>query len=284
MADWKRVTRDAVVAAVHEYDQVGQAEFLARHGFGPATGYLLEHEGNLYDSKAIAGVAYELATGESLSSEDFRGGKAGAAAVLRRLEFAVQSPEPTGPAAARRPGTHWADDESPVAFADAQALWADAARDRLIAVAGVYHAITTYKELSKQVQDDSGVRTTQLMHYWIGDVLGLVALDCARREEPLLSSLCVNAEGSVGPGYAPSVASLRGAEPKDAEDHAALERLACYKHFGATIPAGGGRPALTPAVQRRKDRAAAQRPERRGAVCPTCFVELPVTGRCMLCG
>jgi len=118
---------------------------------------------------------------------------------------------------------------------------------------------------------------------WIGGVLGLVAEGCASRGEPLLSALCVNQEGSVGPGYAPSVASLRGAAPDDGDDHAAHERLACYRHFGATMPADGGRPALSPTMQRRRDRETGQRPERRGGICPTCFVELPVSGTCMTC-
>ena len=55
------------------------------------------------------------------------------------------------------------------------------------------------------------------------------------------------------------------------------------RHFGATMPADGGRPALSPTMQRRRDRETGQRPERRGGICPTCFVELPVSGTCMTC-
>lgn len=73
-----------------------------------------------------------------------------------------------------------------------------AARERLIATARVYHAVTTYKELAQEIQVDTGVRTRMLLMNWIGAVLGLVAEDCAKRGEPLLSALCVNQEGSVG--------------------------------------------------------------------------------------
>ena len=56
----------------------------------------------------------------------------------------------------------------------------------------------TSKELAAPVMERSNINTKRPTHYWIGDVLGRVAADCAERDEPLLSSLCVNAEGSVG--------------------------------------------------------------------------------------
>jgi len=63
------------------------------HHFGPATAYLLILDGKGYDSKAILGVAYQLATGRPLGSGDFSGGVAaqGAAHVLRALGFEIRN-------------------------------------------------------------------------------------------------------------------------------------------------------------------------------------------------
>ena len=49
-----------------------------------------------------------------------------------------------------------------------------AARPVLLEAAGRYRATVTYKLLATAVQEASGITTTQLMHQWIGDVLGLV--------------------------------------------------------------------------------------------------------------
>jgi hypothetical protein len=106
---WSRVTRADVLRAMEEYDRLGQEQFLADHGFGRATAYLLIHNGRSYDSKAILGVAYGFATGVPLLSREFNGGVHGAAGVLRKLGFeirdmrgrtrSVAAPDP-GPAAA----------------------------------------------------------------------------------------------------------------------------------------------------------------------------------------
>jgi hypothetical protein len=121
------------------------------------------------------------------------------------------------------------------------------------------------------------------MMHWIGGVLGKVAQECLRRGEPILSSLCVHQNGTVGEGYGIAVKWVYGTAPDDLDDHAANERLACYRHFGAVLPPDGGRAALTPQIEARRDRAAAQRSERRGDICPTCFTELPVSGVCSIC-
>jgi hypothetical protein len=87
---WDRVTRDDVVRAIAEYDQLGPAPFFAAHGFGPTTTYDLVWDERRYPPKAILGTAYELATGQRLASGDFEGGKDGAVAVLGKLGFTVQ--------------------------------------------------------------------------------------------------------------------------------------------------------------------------------------------------
>jgi hypothetical protein len=90
-ASWTRVTRADVIRTISEYDRLGQDQFLAEHGFGRATAYLLIHDGRSYDSKAIAGVAYKFATGVPLGAHEFSGGIYGAARVLRRLGFEVRN-------------------------------------------------------------------------------------------------------------------------------------------------------------------------------------------------
>jgi hypothetical protein len=87
---WSAVGRSDVVRAMEEYDRLGQERFLAEHGFGRATAYLLIHGGRSYDSKAILGVAYEFATGVHIGPHEFSGGVSGAAGVLRKLGFEVR--------------------------------------------------------------------------------------------------------------------------------------------------------------------------------------------------
>lgn len=167
----------------------------------------------------------------------------------------------------------------------ARSTWALAAREVLITTAGSYHAVITYKELAALVQERALIRTDQRTHYWIGDVLGRVARDCAARNEPMLSSLCVDATGSVGKGYAAAVGELRDLSTVDADDHAAQERLLCYRHFEADLPKGGGVPALTPQLRERRDRAFARVvvSDKMPTICATCNMALPASGQCDYC-
>jgi len=90
MAFWDVVRREHVLCAIAEYDRLGQEEFLQQHGFGRARAYLLWYDGRSYDSKAILGVAYRYATGIAIGAHDFNGGKFGAAAALRSMDFQVE--------------------------------------------------------------------------------------------------------------------------------------------------------------------------------------------------
>lgn len=166
----------------------------------------------------------------------------------------------------------------------ARAAWAEVARELLTTTASRYQAVVTHKELGLAVQERSGITTTQLQHYWIGDVLRRVSEECASRGEPDLSSLCVNSAGSVGSGYRALAAAHSGEEPQDPDAHAARARLACYRHFGATMPDNGGAPALTPklAATRTRARKAAQE-ARPVALCPHCHLALTATGVCDNC-
>jgi len=91
MAFWDVVQPRHVRQAAAEYDELGQDEFLVRYRFGRARAYLLIIDGKAYDSKAILGVAYRHATGQSLGPKDFSGGTVGAARVLRSLGFEVRN-------------------------------------------------------------------------------------------------------------------------------------------------------------------------------------------------
>jgi len=84
------ITREAVLAAIARYDQLGQEEFLSRYGFDRARQYMLVHEGKRYDSKAIVGVAHGFLPGKDmLAASEFSGGKATVAPLLTRLGFYV---------------------------------------------------------------------------------------------------------------------------------------------------------------------------------------------------
>jgi hypothetical protein len=87
---WDQVTRDDVLRAVQEYDQLGPEAFFAAHGFGPTTTYDLVSDNRRYPPKAILGTAYEFATGQRLAPGDFEGGKSGAVTVLERLGFTIE--------------------------------------------------------------------------------------------------------------------------------------------------------------------------------------------------
>ena len=151
-------------------------------------------------------------------------------------------PSVTDPSPADSP-QEW-QDAAEVGVEESRAAWAEAARPILIEVAQHYHAVITYKDLALEAQRVTGVRSAQQMHYWIGDVVGRVSKDCFSRGEPLLSSLCVSADGSVGERYAASVAATTGDLTADGDDHAAAQRLACYRFFGAQdLPADGGSPS-----------------------------------------
>ena len=166
----------------------------------------------------------------------------------------------------------------------ARAAWAEAAREQLLQTARRYQAVTSYKELGEGVQQRSGIHTKQLLHYWISDVLLRVAQDCAARGEPNLSSLCVNAAGSVGEGYRVAVVATTGEQPTDPDSHAARVRLECYRWFGADLPASGGAPALTTklAATRTRTRKAAHE-ARPVPTCPTCNLALTASGACDNC-
>lgn len=283
MVNFAQVTPQDVQEAVSEYDRVGQDEFLHGHGFGRNRGYELMVDGKAYDSKAVLGVAHRYATGALASSSEFSGGKHGAAKVLGDLGFEVSQPAASSPEVIPATGS-WRD-VSDIGSEAAREAWSGAARPVLLDIARRYQAVITYSELSAEIQRQTGIRTKQGLQHWIGKVLERVAIDCHERDEPNLSSLVVNSSGSVGAGYATAVRTIGGEEPADHDDHAAAERLACYRFFEAAgLPANGGTAALSPQLAQRRERVRARAtPPPEPILCPTCFIALPSSGQCDGC-
>ena len=163
--------------------------------------------------------------------------------------------------------------------------WVQAAHDVLLETAQRYQQVITTKELADEVQVRSDIAATQRSHVWIGGLLDLVSAECAARDEPNLSALCVNAKGSVGNAYGATVQAVTGEQPDDPDAHAAEARLACYAHVGAAgMPAGGGIAALTPQLSASRSRlrkaALAARPVDS---CPECHMVLPANSSCDTC-
>lgn len=192
--------------------------------------------------------------------------------------------------------------------------WAKAARPFLIQVARRYGSLTTPNDVAEEAQALSGIRTKRPPAEWIGEVLDDVGLECGARGEPLLTAFCIGPDGRVGDRYRELVVQLNGTAPVDIELHAAAQRLEAHQYHGATMPVDP-RPVLPPELARQRaagaKRAASKPPSTKSprtkapstprvrkpaapkkpkkpelparAVCPTCFLQLPVSGRCDNC-
>lgn len=90
------VTRSAVLAALAEYDALGQKAFLTKYGYGRATKYQLWHDSKPYDSKAIVGAAFGHLPGRppALRHDEFSGGLVYVVPVLENLGFSFDPPHP----------------------------------------------------------------------------------------------------------------------------------------------------------------------------------------------
>ena len=164
--------------------------------------------------------------------------------------------------------------------------WVPVAHEILKTTASTYQQTITHSELAELVQRRSGVRATARHSAWMGPLLDVVALHAERSGEPPLTSLAVRHDGTVGTGYAKAAAINGTLDVSDLEASAAEHRLACYRAYAADVPEDAA-PALTPQETRRRAnaKAAAQKsaPARQAPVCPTCFVQLPLSGVCDTC-
>jgi hypothetical protein len=190
---------------------------------------------------------------------------------------------------------------------DAAALeaWSRAARPVLVQVARRYGSLMAPSSFAEEVQALSGVRTREPAAAWVDDVLDAVGVECIARDEPLLSAFCIGADGHIGARYEKLAISVDASAVNDIEMHAAKQRLEAHRYHGAIVPVDGGKPALPPQLKRvsaatpkraastgartRSARAKTatprkpKNPELPRPVCPTCFLQLPATGRCDNC-
>ncbi|GCD99711.1 HNH endonuclease signature motif containing protein [Embleya hyalina] len=83
--------RGAVLRAIDEFDEVGQAAFLKHYEYGRSTRYFVEYRGAVYDVKALVGAAYgyQYPDRGPLTRKQFSGGQAAANAAVERLGFTV---------------------------------------------------------------------------------------------------------------------------------------------------------------------------------------------------
>jgi hypothetical protein len=81
----------AVEQALAEFDSLGRDAFLKQYGFGHARRFFVDHDGRLYDSKALLGAAHKFQFPEKgpLAWTDFSGGDAAAVKKLKDLGFKV---------------------------------------------------------------------------------------------------------------------------------------------------------------------------------------------------
>ena len=176
-------------------------------------------------------------------------------------------------------------DGAVVDFKAAQRAWANAARPVLERVARTYNQYIVYQDLAEAVQEESGITTGVPFRHWIGSVLFAVARQRRAKDEPMLTSLCVHADGTVGSGYGEAVLEREGMVPADLDLHAASERLACYRYFGAALPADGGTPTLTRQLRAKRSSTRVKSVERAPRrQCPNCFIEVSASGVCGICG
>lgn len=102
------ITREAVLTAMAEYDEIKQPSFLKKYGFKPARTYRVTHEGKSYDSKAIVGAAFGYLEGNPppLRYDEFSGGQVYVIPVLERLGSTIEA----GPEALPR-NPNWSREE-----------------------------------------------------------------------------------------------------------------------------------------------------------------------------
>ncbi len=80
---------DAVMAAIAECNQLGRDKFLERYGYKYSRLYPLHYDDHIYDSKAIACVAFGKQYGTPLKAKEFSGCVTTVIPILQRLGFPV---------------------------------------------------------------------------------------------------------------------------------------------------------------------------------------------------
>ncbi|TNU73674.1 hypothetical protein FH969_10095 [Miniimonas arenae] len=200
------------------------------------------------------------------------------------------------------PGTwHDAAPEVQVEFDVAVQAWVEATVPLLEEVAGRYGGYVLYGDLAHELFERTGYRTRMLSGNWMGKVLSPVQRATSTDGRPPLTSLVVHADGSVSDGYI-THGHLGGFTDDVARQNAAAaDRLTCYRLYADDVP-DDAQPRMTtawvdrygegPRPHREKSEraaaraakaAAAARAEEPPAICPSCFMQLPVSGVCGSC-
>ena len=97
------VTRDSVLDAVDEYDDLGRDGFLARYGFAGQVDVVLEYVGQKYDGMAVLAAGHGFLTGTPLTSAELSDKEPEVAERLARLQFHVLcTPKVKAPTRARK--------------------------------------------------------------------------------------------------------------------------------------------------------------------------------------
>lgn len=106
---------------------------------------------------------------------------------------------------------------------------AQAARRILIEVARERDTIT-YGTLGERIQEITGHSESRPLPHWIGKVLHRIAQINHEKGEPFLAGLATRASGEVGTGYS-GIAEFVDEPIDDIEEHAAVMRVRCYRHY-----------------------------------------------------
>jgi len=83
-------SREAVLEAIAEYDELGRDAFLQKYGFDRSRYFVVAYEGKEYDSKPLlgAGYAHQFPDAEPPRAGEFSGGNE-TRRILERLGFAL---------------------------------------------------------------------------------------------------------------------------------------------------------------------------------------------------
>ncbi len=147
-------------------------------------------------------------------------------------------------------------------------MWINEAQRLLVSVARD-GSVVQFGDFVDLVEARSGVPGTG-HPMWMHKVLQRVARICLKQGQPILSALCINADGTVAGGYAQALPS-RG-EGIDVEQHAALERQRCYRHYK-------NQPDNSVNRRGRQRTPKQKKPSANSKQCPDCRKSVPADGQ-----
>jgi hypothetical protein len=149
-------------------------------------------------------------------------------------------------------------------------------------VAAAYGGSITYEQLAKQLFHETGYQTRMLLGNWIGQVFGPVQVATLAGGKPPLSSLVVRAEtGGVGDGYVNHEHPEGFASFAERQQAAAVDRLTCYRTYCDSVPEDAAPQMTSLYIAKHTPRQKPVPPPPK--TCLTCFMVLPVSGRCDYC-